>query len=154
MQYARLLVLVVVSSIAFGNYHMYLVLVKMHRAHGRNGSLAGADAGIDPSGVTIQITPSNIEANANIYDLKTVVCLQPSLKYFCGLILLAKDDPVVAKLYDPLTVATVFAPTDRVRHQFYIGSAFCSSPRSIVTSMLASAPHARASTTPDGRSSE
>ena len=64
--------------------------------------------------MTIQVDNSNIESNSDDFNLEIVVCLQPDLTYFCSLIKLAKSDPKVAQLYDPLTVATVFAPTDRV----------------------------------------
>ena len=76
---------------------------------------AGASAGITASKVTVQVSPDNIVSDTDTYTLETVVCLQPALSYFCNLIHVAKADPKVALLYDPATVATVFAPTDRVR---------------------------------------
>ncbi|GAX80975.1 hypothetical protein CEUSTIGMA_g8410.t1 [Chlamydomonas eustigma] len=59
------------------------------------------------------VEASAVETSAETIDLATVVCLQPDLGYFCTLITVAKSDPVVASLFDPNTVATVFAPTTR-----------------------------------------
>ncbi len=64
--------------------------------------------------LTVQVAESNIVSDAQTYNLETVVCLQPDLTFFCSLIRIARYDPSVAMLFDPNTVATVFAPTDRV----------------------------------------
>ena len=46
--------------------------------------------------------------------LQIVICRQPQLSMFCQAINLARSDATVARLFDTTTVATLFAPTDRV----------------------------------------
>jgi hypothetical protein len=60
------------------------------------------------------VEASSVETTDETLDLASVICLQPDLAYFCSLINAAKSDAVVASLFDPNTVATVFAPTTRV----------------------------------------
>ncbi len=66
------------------------------------------------------VEDSAIESATDTINLATVVCLQPDLQYFCNLINIARYDPIVALLFQPNTIATVYAPTTRVRRELLL----------------------------------